>query len=145
MVRRGQQKKQSLKKAAKAITEKAESPQGTYVAPRRSACQHRQWVESADDAGTLQIQVNIWKHGGAVVDFVMILQGFGPSGWMDIERVDCCHGHCHLHPATGDGAPESIHQLDSVDDVKEAVDRASIELIARARIIRNMGEQTNES
>lgn len=141
MTRRRQQGKQHAKRAQKAAHERLESLSGTYI-PDRTDKRTKQWDTAYDDANTLRIQFNTWRDGKTLVDFVIVIQLLGANGWDDIERFDCCHGHCHLHNG-GTGNREPIYQLDSADDVQIAFVRASDEAQHRARIIRNTGKGVN--
>jgi hypothetical protein len=82
----------------------------------------------------------MWRYKGQLVDFVVNLQVVTAEGWESVERIDCCHGHCHHHPENGKPAQHVI-QLDSVDDVKRAFSVAEEVIGARVSTLRGQGEQ----
>ena len=109
MTRRNQQERRDLKRATKSASARLDNRQGTYR-PNRTGCTERQWVTSLDDSNTVRIEYRIWKRGG-LADFVILIQRLGTQGWDEVERFDCCHGHCHLHP-DGQAESETLYQLD---------------------------------
>lgn len=136
MVRRAQKERKALRRARSEAETSLTSRQGSYIPPDREKCKARQWVQAYDDASTVRVQFNLWSLDGRPVDFAIIVQRLGTDGWEDVERYDCCHGHCHLH-ADGKDSSASIYQLDTQDDVKVALTRAEAESADRARIIRD--------
>lgn len=139
VVRRNQQAKRELNKASKAAAERLDLPDGTYQPPAREDCQVRQWETPVDDLATVRLQFNIWRYGGRLVEFVVNVQRLSSNGWVDVERFDCCHGHCHLHIDNAEGEILTIRTLNSVDDVKAAFLGAQNLADERARSIRDEG------
>ena len=139
MVRRNQQAKRELNKASKAVAEMLDQPDGTYQPPAREDCRARQWDTPVDDLATVRLQFNIWRHGGRLVEFVVNVQRLSSSGWADVERFDCCHGHCHLHIDNAEGTIQTIRALNSVDDVEAAFLDTQKLADERARTIRDEG------
>lgn len=135
-MRRRQQGRRKAKKTQARIESQLNSSEGCYKPPDRADCRFRQWHIPFDDANSVRTQVNSWRSGATLVDFVMTIQRLTTVGWEDVERFDCCHGHCHLHP-DGRQAAQPIYQIDTADDVAEAFSRASAVATERARIIRN--------
>ena len=94
-----------------------------------------EWPSS--DAGR-DHDADMTTHVLGLADFVILIQRLGTQGWDEVERFDCCHGHCHLHP-DGQAESETLYQLDGPDDVQEAYAKASVYAGERARIIRDKG------
>lgn len=139
MVRREQQDQRALRKESKALSDRLGSPYGDYRPPDRELCRHHQWESPVDDLSTVGLQFNIWRQGGKLVDFCVNVQVLTAEGWMSVERFDCCHGHCHLHPDGDGGDPETIYRLDCVEDVTAAFRQVEQFADERARIIRDKG------
>ncbi|TLF75797.1 DUF7718 family protein [Nocardia cyriacigeorgica] len=139
MVRRGQQNKRALREASKSAFEQLDSPHGTYAPPDREKCRYRQWDTPVDDLGTVRLQFNIWRANGQIADFVINVQVLTSDGWTSVERVDCCHGHCHLHVDNDDENARSLYKLDGPADVEHAFSRVQVLADQRARIIRDRG------
>ncbi|MEV6337201.1 hypothetical protein AB0M12_21080 [Nocardia vinacea] len=139
MVRRNQQAKRELNKASKAMAKRLDLPDGAYEPPVREDCRYRQWDTPVDDLATVRLQFNIWRHRGRPVDFVVNVQRLSSNGWADVERFDCCHGHCHLHIDNAEGTIESIWTLNTVDDVEAALLETEKRADERARSIRDEG------
>jgi hypothetical protein len=137
VVRRGQQNRRALRQASKATLEQFESPHGAYTPPDRAQCRNRQWDAPVDDLSTIRLQFNIWRLDGRLVNFVINVQVLTAEGWVSVERFDCCHGHCHLHPDSDEDDSESIHRLDGLDDVEQAFREVERSADERARIIRD--------
>lgn len=102
-------------------------------------CRAKQWESSVDDASTIRLQFNLWRHDKRLVDFVINVQVITSAGWQSVERFDCCHGHCHLHVDNDETTPRSILRLENVDDVARAFTTSQQLADKRARIIRNKG------
>lgn len=139
MVRRHQQEQRELRRASKAASEELASPHGSYIPPDRDTCRHYQWETAVDDLATIKLYFRIWRLGGKLVDFVVMVQRLGSSGWVDVERFDCCHGHSHLHVDNAENETQSIHTLDCVEDVKVAFVKVEKAADERARIMRDKG------
>ncbi|WP_067857665.1 DUF7718 family protein [Nocardia shimofusensis] len=92
-----------------------------------------------DDTNSVSLQFNLWHRDGRLVDFVINVRVLAPGGWTDVERFDCCHGHCHLHADNDETAPRSLYRLDDVDDVARAFRKVEPMADKRARIIRDKG------
>ena len=138
MPRRGQQARNSLRKARWATNETLESQAGSYRPPP-GLSPSKQWEIAYDGANTVRVQFILWKAHGRVVNFVVNVQVITAEGWTSVERFDCCHGNCHLHPDGADSA-RVVLRLDSIDDVQRAFDKVRAEAEHRARIIRGKGE-----
>jgi len=136
MTRRGQQDRNALRRARRDADAALESGKGSYEPPERAACHFRQWETPFDDANTVSAQFNVWRDGNRIVDFAIAVRRLSTDGWSTIETIDICHGHCHHHKTPG-ADPESIMQLDSVDEVQRAFDQANDLIGERMRIIRD--------
>ncbi|MBF6242730.1 hypothetical protein IU471_03925 [Nocardia elegans] len=139
MVRRGQQTKRALRRESKLALEQLDSPHGRYTPPNRDDCFYKQWEISIDDLRTIQLQFNIWRFDGQLVDFAVLVQRLGPTGWVSVERFDCCHGHCHHHADNEEANPRSILTLNELADVEQAFLKVEEMADERARIIRDKG------
>ena len=144
MIRRTQQKRSDEKRAQQSLLDGiAEQARGDYRAPDRSECSVKSWYSSLDDADTLRVDYRIWRLSGRLVDFVILLQVAVWDDWENVARVDCCHGHCHLHPPDderiGGGESRSICRLDAVDDAAGAFDAAVEEIESAGRRLRQKG------
>ncbi|MEB3063861.1 DUF7718 family protein [[Mycobacterium] zoologicum] len=137
MVRRGQQRRKHVERARRDLERQLDSKHGTYRPPPRGDCFRRQWETAYDDVSAIRVQFIIWRDGGRLVDFVVNVQVLGSGGWETVERFDCCHGHCHLHPQNEELPPESIQRLDAVGDVQRAFAQVNGIAHERARIIRD--------
>ena len=118
--------------------ETLESQAGSYRPPP-GLSPSKQWEIAYDGANTVRVQFILWKAHGRVVNFVVNVQVITAEGWTSVERFDCCHGNCHLHPDGADSA-RVVLRLDSIDDVQRAFDKVRAEAEHRARIIRGKGE-----
>lgn len=122
MVRRSQQAKLEEQRARRAAAAAIGESQvnGSYRSPDRKLCEFREWSAAADDLGVIAMKVRMWKFNGHIVDFVITLEiDSAPTGWIDDVRIDCKHGHAHLHPIKGE--PRHIRRLDDVNDVRDAL------------------------
>src|SRR5690606_21756769 len=140
VVRRNQRAKREINKTNKETAELLSLPDGSYVPPEREACQARQWETPVDDLATIRLQFNIWRHAGRLVEFVINVQRLSSTtGWVDVERFDCCHGHCHLHVDNAEKTIHTIRTLNCVDDVQRAFLDSQKLADERARTIRDEG------
>ena len=137
-MRRGQQSRRSVRQARKAAEAELGSQVGRYTLPDRSQCREKQWHTAYDEGNTVRLQFNTWRTGNQIADFVILVQRLSASGWEDVERFDCHHGHCHLHAEQKDGTLH-IYRLDVIGDVVDAFAAASREADERVRIIRDKG------
>ena len=135
MPRRSQRPHQETRRAHRKAVEKLGSEQGSYEPPDSDECHAYQWEMAGDDAYTIRVQYNIWRRDGRLAKFVVNLQVLAAEGWESVERIDCCHGHCHHHPENGKPA-ESVMRLDSVDDVERALGVVDGLIMDRVRILR---------
>ncbi|GAA2225905.1 hypothetical protein N1031_04220 [Herbiconiux moechotypicola] len=143
MVRRTQQQRRAEVRARAAAVEALERENGSYNRPPRSDTRAKSWDTPVDDFNTIRIVTTIWRHDGALVDFVLILQTAGWGGsWRNVALVDCCDGHCHLHP--DDSRHRELRQhlmrLDTVDDVSAAYRLATVTMSDSARRLRDNSE-----
>ncbi|MFC9966317.1 hypothetical protein ACFVH4_18975 [Nocardia ignorata] len=139
MVKRNQQAKRELRKASKAAEQQLGMPDGAYIPPDRDLCIARQWETPVDDLATIRLQFNIWRDNGRMVDFVINVQRLSSTGWVSVERFDCCHGHCHLHIDNAVGTIQTVRTLDCIEDVGKAFIDSQRLADERARTIRDEG------
>lgn len=137
---RGKQKHREVRRAQREAIELIESEHGDYTPPDRDLCRYREWVATVDDAYTIRAEYRIWRLRGDLTEFVVNLQRITLDGdWETVEYIDCCHGHCHLHPVSG-GETTHIAKLDDAADVEFAFLQVASILPTRLRIIRDMRE-----
>jgi hypothetical protein len=137
--RHEQQKKRELRRAEREVARQLDSAtHGTYEPPERDECREKRWEMAYDDANTIRLQFLTWRKGIELTEFVVNVQVLTSEGWETIEYFDCCHGHYHLHPKSGEPA-DSIMRLDEVGDVQRAFVQVEQEAHDRARIIRGEG------
>lgn len=139
VVRRGQQVRRSLRRADRELNQQLESDQGAYRPPKRSECHQKSWETAWDDAYSVRLQTHTWRDGKRLVDFVINAQVLTADGWVTVEYIDCCHGHCHHHARDGRNV-RTIMRLDDVYDVQNAYKKAQAVIYERLRIIRGGGE-----
>lgn len=128
-----------MRRAQRATESALGAQEGSYRPPLDAGLP-KQWETSYDDSNTVRLQFNLWRDRGKIVNFVINVQVITADGWISVERFDCCHGNCHLHPDNDDVAREVILRLDSEDDVQRAFEKVRPEAERRARIIRDKGE-----
>ena len=138
MARRTQHSRREERRArAQAERLVAEQERGRYRAPDRRDCAERAWYQSVDDADTVRISHRIFRSGGRLVDFVVLVQTLQLDGtWAEAARADCCHGYVHLHHANGQVS--AIGPLHDVGDVASLFDVASTQVLTYAVTIRDM-------
>lgn len=134
MIRRGQQGRIQLRRAEREVAKQIESDRGSYSPPDRADCYTKQWITPVDDAYRLRMQTITWRQNGRLTDFVINAQVLTAFEWETVEYIDCCHGHCHLHPRNGE-VPRSIAPLNDVHDVQDAYKAALALIHYRLRII----------
>lgn len=139
MSRRGQQTRNAVRRARRETEEALESQVGSYSPPKDVGLP-KQWETAYDDANTVRVQFFLWRVKGKIVNFVVNVQVITAEGWISVERFDCCHGNCHLHPDNDDLPRDVIMRLDSQSDVHRAFAEVRREAERRARIIRDKGE-----
>jgi hypothetical protein len=128
-----------VRKADRRVAKQLASPErGIYEPPDRRECSLSQWESPYDDANTVRLQFLLWRKAGRLAEFVVNVQVLTSEGWDTVEYFDCCHGHCHLHPKSGED-PRSIMRLDGIDDVQRALVQVEAEAHSRARIMRGEG------
>lgn len=119
LIRRYQQRKVDERRARRAAAEGLES--GKYRIPNCAELREQAINHLVDDEATIRVQNRFWTDRGSVVNFVLLLQMRDLDGsWRNLSRIDCCHGHSHLHPEDDGPAGESIFRLDDVTDVVKA-------------------------
>ncbi|GAA4811301.1 hypothetical protein GCM10023353_14790 [Tomitella cavernea] len=126
-------------KAREDTEEFATSSHGRYAPPSRASCRTREWAQPFDDGNTVQRKVFTWRANGLLVDFVILTEVLTASAWQEVERIDCCHGHCHLHDESGRDTPRALYRLDDVSDVDPAFQSAIGISDQRMRIVRGEG------
>lgn len=138
MMRRNQQDGREERRARRAAEQALDDQDhGEYVPPARSECSPKDWYESIDDADTLRIEYRLWRKDGRLVDFAIILLGVDMDGeWVEVARMDCCHGYAHLHHV--EGKTSAVKPLHTADDVPEAFEIASIRIVHYAATIRDV-------
>jgi hypothetical protein len=139
--RREQQQRSAERRARKQFEQQTQQniERGQYVPPPRAECHEKTFFVSLDDQYTVRIDHRLWRHHGRTVDFVLLLQvPDWADQWQTIARIDCCHGHCHMHPPDSDAAARSIHRLESVADVEAAYPVATAQFEEYGRRIRDM-------
>lgn len=115
----------------------ADQERGRFRPPDRRDCVERSWYQSLDDTDTMRLDHRLYRADGRLVDFALIVIALQLDGaWREVARVDCCHGHVHLHHE--DGTVSSIGPLHHVADVAEHLDAALVRLTAYAVTIRDM-------
>ena len=72
-----------------------------------------------------------------MVKFVVSFLALGPTGPTEVEYIDSCHGHVHLHHMNGTTPP--LAKLDSTEDVQRAFDAIEPFTQDRARILTEKG------
>jgi hypothetical protein len=139
VTRRNQQGRRELRKRERETEETLQSPLGGYQRPDRDDCHHKQYEVAYDDANSVRLQFNLWRSGGALVDFVVNVQQLTSDGWTSVEYFDCCHGHSHHHLRDESRDPVSIVRLDTENDVQLAFAQVNSIAWDRMRIIRDEG------
>ncbi|CAM4414051.1 hypothetical protein MB901379_03879 [Mycobacterium basiliense] len=134
MTRRNQQGQQQLRRAKKQVEQSLGAEQGRYRPPPREDCKPRQWETPIDDAPSIRVQYNIWRHKGCLVDFAINIQVLTAEAWETVESFDCCHGNCHYHPVNGE-EPRPLAKLDVVGDVQHSYWQVESVIADRVRII----------
>lgn len=110
---------------------------GSFRAPDRADCSERSWFQSVDDADTVRIDHRLFRQGGRLVDFAIVVLAIDLDGqWAERARADCCHGHVHLHHTNG--SITSLAPLRAVEDVARHFDQASDRISQYAVTIRDM-------
>lgn len=144
MTRRSQQPRREQQKAERETQSVlTDQTRGVYVPPPRNECEEKSWEQSADAADTIRVSVHIWRQGAKIVDFALILQVPNLAGiWAEIGRMDCCHGHAHLHHKSGFISTST--PLHSVDDVRNAFDVANTRIMDYATTIRDMRDNDDD-
>lgn len=142
MVRRGQQKKRQVIAADKAVQAELErqGEHGEYEPPDRSLCRYKQWYVAIDDSDTLRIETRIWQLDGRLSEFVITLKASTFGEWSETARIDCKHGHIHMHTVAHDTIV-SIRRLDAIDDVQAGFEEASGMMDDLAVMVRDQREE----
>lgn len=74
-----------------------------------------------DLLGNCRMHHGMWHEGGQLVDFVMSQQVWIPDQgeWIDIVRIDTCHGEVHIHrfDADTEETRKVIREIMVVEDV----------------------------
>jgi hypothetical protein len=55
------------------------------------------WGEFFDPDERNRTLVRIWLYRGLIVNFVLCQQTLRRGRWIEIARIDCCHGEVHRH------------------------------------------------
>lgn len=131
----GAARQEAIAPGAAGFGEAVDDGRGQYLPPKRTECHERSWQTPGDDLCTLRLDNHTWMQGGVLVDFVINLQVLSTDGWVTVEYIDCCHGHCHHHSQNGTD-PATILCLDTVDDVRAAFRAAQLVIYERLASIR---------
>lgn len=120
LIRRNQQRKHDERRAIRAAG--SEIHVGAYRPVARKNCIEQVRHSFIDDEATVRIEYRFWTYRGKVADFVLLLQEveLASGTWQNLARIDCCHGHVHLHKEDDQPADESIARLDTINDVGQA-------------------------
>ncbi|WP_162893228.1 hypothetical protein [Microbacterium halotolerans] len=137
-----QARRDAKEKNARSLEDVA-GEQGRYVPPDRSATDEKHFYLPVDGSATIKIAVRQWKQGGRLVDFFLavVLTSWDATEEPHVYEIDCRHGHCHGHvviEGRHSGEPDSLHRLDVVGDVKDALSVAVHKATAVASMIRDM-------
>jgi hypothetical protein len=117
----------------------ADQERGSYQPPDRSECSQRAWYQSLDDADTIRVDHRLFRSGGRLVDFAILVLAVDIDGeWSERARADCCHGHVHLHHVNGEVT--SIGPLHEDGDVARLFECASALVTDYAITIRDTPE-----
>lgn len=81
---------------------------------------------SGDESRVFDLEVcrvyqGAWYARGRLTDFVVAIQVEVESDeWVDVWRIDCCHGEVHIHrfDAKGNDNRKVLRQIDTQDDVE---------------------------
>jgi hypothetical protein len=138
MARRTQQQRRDERRArAAAERVAADQTRGEYRPPDRSTCSERSWYQSVDDADTVRVDHRLFRSDGKLVDFAILVHTLDIDGeWVEAARVDCCHGHVHLHHTSGEVS--GIGPVHGADDVAALFAVASDQAMRYAVTIRDM-------
>jgi hypothetical protein len=138
MARSTQQQRRDERRArATAERVTADQTRGEYRPPDRSTCTERSWYQSVDDADTVRVDHRLFRSGGRLVDFAILVHTLDIDGeWIEAARVDCCHGYVHLHHTSGEVS--SIGPVHRADDVAALFAVASDQAMRYAVTIRDM-------
>ena len=68
-----------------------------------------------------------------LTEFAVSLQVLTADGWREVERIDCRHGHAHLHDRNGKVV--HLYRLDTAEDVERAHDAINGIVEERLRIL----------
>lgn len=134
---RGHRKKRQERKALEQARRELESVQGSYAPPAREDCEALDWWYYADENSTLRVHTYTWRQNGRLADFTIVFLVPGPGREEELERIDCSHGHCHLHPRNGTCV--GLVPIDTIEDVQRAYDITEGIAQDRVRILQEGG------
>jgi hypothetical protein len=77
-------------------------PDERYTPPPAEACERFVFDFSLPEAGHV-LKVRILTYRGKVVDFAVTQILFDGADWVNVARIDCCHGYIHRHQFDRDG------------------------------------------
>lgn len=117
MPRRGQQKRNQARRARVEAIRQLESEHGRFVPPDRGDCEERDWYYF-DETWTIRIEYRLWRYNGRIADFSVVLKALSADAMEEVERIDCCHGHCHIHQRNEVVA--TLGRIDIIEDVDRA-------------------------
>jgi hypothetical protein len=64
--------------------------------PPEEALEMPMWEEPLRGLENL-LMFRLWLYRGLVVDFVLCQRTLHAGTWVDLARIDCCHGEVHCH------------------------------------------------
>lgn len=131
MVRRGQKKHRHMR-AGRDPARRA-SERGSYEPQPREDCDEIPWAYAGDARFTSRVVRRIWHQRGVLTEFAASIQVLTADGWSEVERIDCRHGHSHLHESSGNVI--HLDRLDRIEDVERAHDRIDRIIEDRLRIL----------
>lgn len=92
--------------------------EGDYRPPSRHDCDEIAWDYLEGSQHTVRVIRRAWLLRGVITEFAVSIKVLTPDGWAEVERIDCRHGHSHLHARNG--AVIHLDRLDRIDDVERA-------------------------
>ncbi len=114
---------------------------GSYVA-NREGCREKRWRVTYDDGATVELLFITWRRGRQLIDFLILVQRRRGADWEDVTRIDCCHGHCHLHPIEDTQQMKELMALETIADVAAAFVVAQGRIESYVVILRDEGRLT---
>lgn len=130
-----QKRRREQRQAEKEALAELESEQGRYKPVDRDLAHEKIIHSMLNNDGTLRKELRFWRHQGRTTEFVYIIQRKIKIEWLNVARIDCSHGSCHLHHPDDADPGEIIARLDTVNDVERAAKPAEDRLATLAESI----------